>query len=365
MSGLLLEIATTFLSAPLEPDGWDRALGKMARETGSARGQLVAFGHDHAIPFNKVTDEPEGWFEGFVAIDGGNPAVNWRLACARAPFELAFEQDYAIARRRLRSDIYDDYARQYDMMHGCQTVLSHDSGGFFGLATLRTGADGPTTQEQRTLFAGLAPFALSAVKMQIALEHKGAQLAAETFEAMQAVAFLLDGKGRVMSQTAAADEFLRRPNCPLRLSNRHLVAARRSEDRSLGKAIQDVLGELQVRTPRVWLAGEHILDGHSCEIFSLPRREWTFGYEPRVLLVVRHADRRGDDEAMFLRQAMGLTRAEAEVARMIGRGHSREQVAQSRGTSATTVHAHLKSLFRKADVGREAELVALVSRLLN
>lgn len=359
----MIEIATAFMSAPLEPGGWDMALRKMAQQTGSARGQLVAFGFHHAIPFNKVTDEPDDWAKDFDSIDGGNPAVNWRVACAREPLALVFEPDYEQARNRLKSDVYSDYARQHDIMHGCQTVLSQDSSIFFGLATLRTAADGATTEYERAVFAGVAPFALSAIKMQIALEHKGAQHVAEAFDGMNAIAFLLDARGKVAAQTSGAEGFLSQRNCPLRRSGDQLAAIRSGEQRTLQLAINQSLGALQAATPRIWFSGQSLYDGHVCEIFQMPRRDLSFGYEPRVLVIVQPMNR-SKDAAAFLQHVMELTPAEAEVAKLIGDGMSREQVAERRKTSMSTVHAQLKSLYRKADVNREGELVALINRLL-
>lgn len=353
------------MAAPLDPAGWDTALREMAEQTGSARAQLVAFGNNYAIPFNKVTDATEGWLEDFVAIDGGNPAVNWRVACVDAPLQITFEPHYAVASRALKSDIYDDFARHHDMTNGCQTVLSHGNQGFFGLATLRTMADGPTTEDQRSLFADMAPFALSAVKMQIALKHKGAQLVTDVFDGMSVIAFLLDRRGKVAALTNTADEFLGRSPCPLRLSGKHLLASRASEDRALQQGISQSLSKMASHVPRIWLPGANVLEGHVCDLFPLPRREWSFGHEPRVLLVVRQINRRRADETAILQKALGLTLAEADVAKLMVEGLSRDQVADLRGSSAGTVHAQIKSLFRKSDVSREAELVALIARLLS
>jgi DNA-binding CsgD family transcriptional regulator len=360
----LIEMATAFMAAPLEPDGWDIALRKMAEHTGAARGQLVAFGLHHVIPFNKVTDEPDDWGEDFTAIDGGNPAVNWRVACARAPLEVICEQDYEQARSRLKSDIYSDYARQYDIVNGCQTVLSQDRNMFFGLATLRTAADGVTTEDQRAFFAQVAPIALSAVKMQLALEHRGAQLVADAFDAMNAIAFLMDVQGCVTAATEAAADFLAQQDCPLRLSAHRLTALYGADNRALQQGIGETLNGLNAAPPRIWLSGKALCDGYICEIFALPPREMGFGHEPRLLMIVRRAKGRSADTSL-LRRVLKLTTAEAEVAKLVGDGLSREQIAEHRGTSTGTVHAQLKSLFHKAHVSREAELVALVNSLLN
>ena len=48
----------------------------------------------------------------------------------------------------------------------------------------------------------------------------------------------------------------------------------------------------------------------------------------------------------------------------LAEGIDRETIASARGSTLGTVNAQIKSLFRKADVSREAELVALLNRLL-
>ena len=72
------------MSAPLETGGWDKALRQMAHHTGSARGELVAFGGAHSVPFNWITDATDGALDEFLAIGGGDPEVNWRVGCAAA-----------------------------------------------------------------------------------------------------------------------------------------------------------------------------------------------------------------------------------------------------------------------------------------
>jgi len=60
----------------------------------------------------------------------------------------------------------------------------------------------------------------------------------------------------------------------------------------------------------------------------------------------------------------GLTISEAHVAIAAANGLSREQIARTRKKSAGTVNAQFKSIFRKMDVSREAELVSMVNRIL-
>ena len=61
-----------------------------------------------------------------------------------------------------------------------------------------------------------------------------------------------------------------------------------------------------------------------------------------------------------LEQLYTLTRAEAELVRMLSEGRSLEQVATARGVTMNTVRSQLKQVFSKTDTKRQGELVRLV-----
>lgn len=60
---------------------------------------------------------------------------------------------------------------------------------------------------------------------------------------------------------------------------------------------------------------------------------------------------------------LGLSAAEARVALLVGEARTIEDTAQALGTSAGTVRNHLKSVFAKVGVRRQAELVAILGRV--
>jgi DNA-binding CsgD family transcriptional regulator len=72
----------------------------------------------------------------------------------------------------------------------------------------------------------------------------------------------------------------------------------------------------------------------------------------------------GVDSAQARRMAVlfGLSVAEARVAALIGQAKSVETTARVLATSPGTVRNHLKAIFAKIGVGRQAELVAIFSR---
>lgn len=339
----------------------------MAHHTRSAHGELIGIGNAHSVALNWATDLTPEFFSDFVEIGGGDPKTNWRIACVASPFEVMSEADYARVRQKhpRRYDIYDDFAHRHGISYGCQTVLMDEQGSFFGLAALRTGADGATTDDDRQAFAEAAPYALSAIRLQRALEHQGALMLVGALDQMNAAAIVCDGGGRVCAVTPAAEARLRH-SFRLILRDGRLFAARAEENRLLGDAINGALngGSERGAVARFWLRGEagH-LDSEICEVFALPRREWSLGFEPRVLIVLRWPTSVAGDTRDLIQDLWGLSAAETAIAMLLGQGLSREQIAATRATSPSTVHSQLKSLFRKVDVSRESELVALLGHI--
>jgi len=80
-----------------------------------------------------------------------------------------------------------------------------------------------------------------------------------------------------------------------------------------------------------------------------------------VLLVFRDPDAEARDKIDALRQAYGLTNAEAQLAIEIARGDGREAAAARCGITVNTARSHLSRVFEKTGVSRQAELVNLIA----
>ena len=63
-------------------------------------------------------------------------------------------------------------------------------------------------------------------------------------------------------------------------------------------------------------------------------------------------------------QALGLSRAEASVASLVGAGLRPEEAAAQLGKGVGTVRGQLKSLYAKLGISRQSQLAVLVARLL-
>lgn len=359
------EVENAFLSAPFEADGWNIALRLLAHRTASSRAQLLGLG-DEATLFNFMPDIDPGYQQEFLEIEGWRPEVNWRVAAGGRPLEILSEAHYDAARQHSGTAAYEEHVHRWGGVHGCQTVLVEGEGLLVGLAALRSEREGRTQVRDRKLFAVGASHALAAVRMQQAMAQRGAAMTVGAFDAIGVAAFLIDRHGAVAALSAAAETMVgARGDGALTLRRGRLGAARRDADPVLQAAIARALDGRSAGSgaQQHWIGsvGE---GGVLCELFRLPRREWDFGFEPRVLVVARRA---ADIPAMRtapLRAALGLTAAEAEIALRLANGEAREDIAAGRGTSAQTLGTQIKSILRKSDVGREAELAALVNRIL-
>ncbi len=80
-----------------------------------------------------------------------------------------------------------------------------------------------------------------------------------------------------------------------------------------------------------------------------------------VSLTASHAP--GPDRLRKVMSDLGLSAAEARVALMVGDARTIEDTAHALGTSTGTVRNHLKSVFAKVGVRRQAELVAILGRV--
>lgn len=355
------EVENAFLAAPFEEDGWNAALRLFARRTGTSRAQLLGLGDDAAL-FNFMPDIDPAYQREFMEIEGWRPEVNWRVAASGRPLEILSEAHYDIVRQHAGNADYEEHIHRWGGVHGCQTVLVEGEGLLVGLATLRSEREGRSTERDQKLFAAGASYALAAVRMQQAMARRGAAMTVGAFDAIGVAAFLIDRHGAVAALSAPAEAIVGGGGA-LRLRRGRLGATRRDADAVLQVALGRALGGEAMQ--QYWIGSPHEGEGGVlCEVFRLPRREWDFGFDPRVLVVARRAADIPMMRIAPLRAALGLTDSEAAIALRLANGEAREAIAATRGTSAQTLGTQIKSILRKSDVAREAELTALVNRLL-
>jgi DNA-binding CsgD family transcriptional regulator len=346
-----------FTAAALGETSWLTALAALASATGSARGQLIGIGGPSAIPFNWVNDIPDSAFEEFVAIDGGSPEVSPRVGASRLarPGEIVGDQEYAALSGANGHDVYTDYCARWDMPFGCQTTLIQRPDLLIGLALLRTESDGATTEDQMAIFGEIAPSVEVAVRLGIALEGQGTRLLTGALEQMSMAAILFDGAGRVQAMTPAADALLA-INGSLDVRDGQLTA-RTDPDTHLIEGLLSKLLVIENQTAEARRgsvlvgrddpAGEAlIVEGH-----ALARREWTFGFMPQAIMMLKPA-------SISKSQEPTLSARERECLSLLAAGLRPDAIADRLHVAKVTVDMHLSNARRRLGANTMIEAVA-------
>lgn len=362
-----LSVTDAFQAAAVGAGSWLDALSGLAAATGSRAGELIGLGSGHTVPFNWVTDFGQDWAEEFVAIGGGDPSANpfVRAGAQATALKVLTSADFVTREERRSNYFLADFTRRHDMPHICLTPLIKESGTLVGLAVLRSASQGEIDARQRTVFASLAPHIRAAVKVQMALEHQGALLVAGAMEALSMAVFVCNRQGTVKAMTPTAEALVSKGDV-LRLKLGRLHAMGQIETGMLSKAI-DKAADVAIHSgaPRcstVLMRGK-VVQPLVLDVVPLPKRDYAFGFEPCVLVVVRGASRDTNRTLLLLQSIYHLTASEADVALHLSRGLSPETIAATRGTSLGTVRVQIRALYSKLDVHRQSELVARIKHL--
>lgn len=346
-----------FAAAAIEPARWPDALRRLAEATGSDHAQLIGFGPGFHVGFNWVNDADPSMYAAFDAVP---PEFNYRVQAARTFPDLHILDERHYDRVRPQAAAYADLCHAWGIPHGCQTNLRDTAEGVIGLALLRSERTGRTNAAERALFDTARRAAAAAVTLQIALEQEGYRLIAGTFEAMMSTCFVMDRSLRVRAMTGPAEALLREG--ALTLAEGRLTASDPRSARDLAAALHALDSEgPQARRVVVSPADRAMLP---VQLHRLPQREWAMGFAPFAIAVVTRPTAVREEHGGGLRAAFGLTGAETAIALMLAAGQDREAIRAARRISRETMRSHLRALFAKLGVRREAEAVRLLGELL-
>ena len=82
-----------------------------------------------------------------------------------------------------------------------------------------------------------------------------------------------------------------------------------------------------------------------------------------ALVLALDPARRWDIDPELVAELLGLTRAESQIAVLLAQGKSIDEVAVETGRSRTTVKWHIRHIYAKNDLSRQAELMRLLGSL--
>jgi len=85
--------------------------------------------------------------------------------------------------------------------------------------------------------------------------------------------------------------------------------------------------------------------------------------EPAALVLLADPTRPGPNDPTETLQLLGLTPSEARLARLVGQGHAPARAAEILTIASSTARSMLRTIYGKLEIGRQAELAGIVTRL--
>jgi DNA-binding CsgD family transcriptional regulator len=367
--GFILEIqlrrvADQFRQAAFD-GSWGDALGGAASLCGGHAAELIGLGPALTRPLYQPHNIDTELLPLLAELGGGNPARNARIrAGLAAPILRSLtEEDFPDVDAVLRSELYVELFRPQDIFFNLQTTLMRSASGVIGLTVIHSERRGAANPAERRTFDAITPAAQEAVRLQLTLEGRGAEILRGSLENLGVAAFICNGAGRVAAMTPEAERLVE-AGAHLVLKERVLRPADPQHGANfaaaLSRAAERVLpasapSEMPLRAP-----GDGALI--VCQVASLPIGDFPFGFDAAVMVVAR-VPRDPMKLSPLLQATFGLTAAEAGIALGLSRGLSIEEIAQERATSLWTVRTQLRSACAKLGVSRQAELVAKLGQL--
>jgi DNA-binding CsgD family transcriptional regulator len=239
------------------------------------------------------------------------------------------------------------------------TIIPMPNGDMAGIDLERRHADGPVSDNAIAALDGIRPHLCRAAVIGTRLSLERAKTVVDALENAGLPAAVLAKDGRAL----AVNRRLERLSSQFAfLAHDRTAIMDRKTNALFCEAVERVGSAAATRSiPVAAVPGSPAAVAH---VLPLPGQASDIFYRAHALLVVTQLDRPSAPAAELLSGLFDLTPAEGRVARSISLGKTIEQTALGLGLSRETVRWHLKAIFTKTGVSRQAELGALLSGIV-
>jgi DNA-binding CsgD family transcriptional regulator/PAS domain-containing protein len=176
---------------------------------------------------------------------------------------------------------------------------------------------------------------------------------------------ILDESGTIIKTNAAADEILGARD-GIRISKGGLDVEYGQENRKFQRVLRQAMMGHVGTTPPVTEAMSITRPSGSARlgvlVRTIPLSEWSEDNRkrPACVVFIRDPERRSQASHDVVRQLFDLTPAETQLALQLANGLTLDEAADELGISKNTARAHLRAIFSKTGVTRQATLVRML-----
>lgn len=361
--GRLGAVIDRFYEAAVVPDLWRSVLHDAGECVGGVGAVLLPGPNAPVVAVaSRALEEGveaglrDGWYN-------DNPRVVRGVAVLRGPTDIVTERRIFSPEEQERLPFNADYVRRYGLGDFAGLLLAPAGASSIFLSFERKQTQGPYTTAELTLISRLVPHLQRAGQLTLRLAEARAGGMLDAFSMMNCGGVLLDARGAAIRLNLQAERHVGRG---LRLQRGQLLAQDHRLTPALQRLIASVVGRgalhEHVAGPAVVIPRPERLPLviHAAPIAGAARDLFQ---SAKAILMIVDPEHHPEPAIPLLRQAFGLSPAEARLAADIGAGGEIGAIAARRGVSEGTVRAQLKSVFAKTSTRRQGQLVALIQRM--
>lgn len=282
---------------------------------------------------------------------------------------LLYDRMYISETDMDRDEFHADFLAEQDLRYFVSGVVLDSADHAACVSIQRSPKQGHVEADEIALMARLMPHLQQVVDIRLRLGEALRRDApfVQGLELLDDGVIVVDGEGYVLHTNAAAESFLSRDDGITAVETR-LHFRDRSAASAFGTALiglvddetRDIDAPSQSFPAR--RAGDERAYVVTVRAVQLPEGIAIRTRDAAALVFVRDPSEASDLDAGLLRRSFSLTAAETELASLVDRGLTLEEVADRRGVAITTVRSQLYSLMEKLGINRQAQLVRLLGQ---
>ncbi|CAN7277802.1 helix-turn-helix transcriptional regulator [Bradyrhizobium sp. LjRoot220] len=348
-----------FAEAGLDPTRWVQALTSVASASGSFGAVMLPLAGD-ALPNVPYTENCSIVMEAYFRNGWHLQDERMRTVPTLMQRGVADDFDGHSVDEIAKHPYYQEFLAPHRLRWyaGVKIACGDD---LWAVALQRTIDQGPFTAEEKEELAQISSRLSTGAAIARALSASAATGALEAFEMSGTAVVLLNRHGHVFKANASAERLL---VDDVQIVTGQLTARDTRATTALNRAIHNLLwrptGGLSAPVALPRAAGRPLL-AYPARLSSSTANALA---DCQAMVILIDPDSRSPTPEMNLRTLFRLTQAEARLATQLALGESLENVADQFGIGKETARSQLKSIFAKTGVHRQAELVAVLAKLL-
>lgn len=364
----LLALIDKIYDAGLHPKRWNKVLGDLVPLVNGTGAALVSFTPEKEVAFSFSAGIPDAMLADLPKYGG----MNIRIDAVRAagPMKICVDYDHISEKEMASHPYYTNFLARYGHGYYAGAILLPGPENETGFFALRKRDQGPFLKHDIATMEALLPHLRRAVEIGMRVEYleKNWSLDRTVLQRINVGVVALREGGKVLFANNAAVR-IGAASDGLTLTDNGLRAARTLDDEKLQQLIAK--GLQTVPGPRT-AGGQGELIGrpsgskpYAVSVFPWDSPEAIyFGKDAKVLVLIRDSSAIPIHSEAQIAKLIGLTPAEARLARRLLDGETLQMGAKNIGIAANTARTQLRSIFRKTDTRRQADLVRVLTLAL-